>query len=140
MPDNWPPLYEQINAVLAAPIPFFIAVVVIAWAAWHAWQWRFKAVFEKQKELYDLSRSEVEHWKDIAQRTTIELSGKIELLQKEQNLTTQTREQLDQLLQATSQLGGQLRALGQANSSHTSSGVFLGAPELVQHPPPRTSP
>jgi hypothetical protein len=114
MSDKWPSLYEQLGAVLAAPIPFFIAVVVIAWAAWRAWQWRFAAVFNKQKELYDLSRSEVGHWKELAERTTNELNERIGSLQKEKELSEEEKRELYGL---TARLAAQLKGLGQANNS-----------------------
>jgi hypothetical protein len=75
-------------------LSFFVAVVIIAWVVWLAWQWRFKAVFEKQKELYELSRLEVDHWKTNAERTTEELAEKIKEPEDQQNLTADTKGQL----------------------------------------------
>jgi hypothetical protein len=115
--DKLPSVSEQFGAVIAAPVPFFIAVAVIAWAAWRAWQWRFKAVFEKQRELYDLSRSEVDHWKTNAQQTAKELGEKIALLEKQQNLTEGTKEQLGLARQGLLELTTQLNRLGQANNA-----------------------
>jgi hypothetical protein len=131
MPEKWPSLYDQLGAVLAAPIPFFIAVVVIAWAAWRAWQWRFKAVFEKQKELYDLSRLEVDHWKDRAKLTTEEATQQIEQIEVLQRPgaaedVKAQQAQIDQLKQTISRLTSQLNALGQANSSVGSTGFVPG--------------
>ena len=120
MPDKWPSsLNEQLSAVLAAPIPFFIAVALITWAAWHAWQWRFKAVFQKQKELYELSRSEVDHWKTNAELTAKALSEKIDLLEKQQNQSEETKKQLASAKEGVTELKTQLQRLGQANSSST---------------------
>jgi hypothetical protein len=119
MPDKWPSLYEQINAVLAAPIPFFLAMIVVAVVVWRGGEWLYRSVLNKRKELYELSRNEVEHWKQEAERTTKELTRQIELLKTEQDNVALTRAALDKLTVTTSQLGGQLKALGQANSSHT---------------------
>ena len=60
MPDKWPSLYEQINAVLAAPIPFFLAMIVVAVVVWLGGEWLYRSVLNKRKELYELSRNEVE--------------------------------------------------------------------------------
>jgi hypothetical protein len=117
MTDKWPSPYEQLSAVLAAPIPFFVAVVIIAWAAWVAWRWRFKAVFEKQSELYDLSRLEVGHQKDLAERTVKELTAQFGMLQKERELNAEHIAEIERL---TARLTGELNQLGQANSSPTS--------------------
>ena len=43
MPDKWPSLYEQINAVLAAPIPFFLAVIVVAVIVWRGGEWLYRS-------------------------------------------------------------------------------------------------
>jgi hypothetical protein len=112
---------EQLGAVLAAPIPFFIAVVVIAWAAWRAWQWRYKAVFEKQTELYAPSRQEVAHWKDLAERTAKVATQQLEQLTKQlankQDTTTETKKRLGELTGTIGQIEKQPNALGQANTS-----------------------
>jgi hypothetical protein len=126
MAEKLPSLYDQLGAVLAAPILFFVLVAIIAWAAWRAWQWRFKAVFEKQKELYDLSRLEVDHWKTNAERTAKKLAEKIDLLQ---NLTTETKKSLGSAREMVLALTSQLNRLGQANScAHRSNWSFAGKP------------
>jgi hypothetical protein len=117
MPDKWPSLYEQINAVLAAPIPFFLAVIVVAVIVWRGGEWLYRSVLNKRKELYELSRNEVEHWKQEAERTTKELTGQIELLKTEQENTVLTKTALDKLMATTSQLAGQLDQLSKANTS-----------------------
>jgi cytoskeletal protein RodZ len=141
MPDKWPSLYEQLGAVTAAPIPFFIALIVIAWIAWRAWQWRFKAVFEKQKELYEFSRLEVDHWKERAKLTTEEATRQIEQIEVLQRPAAAEevnaqRAQIDQLKQTISRLTSQLNALGQANSSAASTGFAPGRGQLSGIPPP----
>jgi hypothetical protein len=50
-----PPLADQINAVLATPVPFIVSVLPVFLATWWLFNWRYKAVFDKQKELYDMS-------------------------------------------------------------------------------------
>jgi hypothetical protein len=83
---------------------------------WLALEWAYRSVLNKRRELYGLSRLEVDHWKEIAERTTEEATQQIEALKKEHGLTAESKKQLDQLLQTTSQIGAQLNALGQANS------------------------
>jgi hypothetical protein len=86
---------------------------------WLALEWAYRSVLNKRKELYGLSRSEVDHWKEIAERTTKDATQQIELLKKQQNLTSEAKEQLNRLTDTTSRLSTQLNLLGQANSSAT---------------------
>jgi hypothetical protein len=131
-----PTLSDQIDAVLRAPtlffLTFFALLLAIAATLWRTFDWRYKAVFDKQKELYDLSRLEVDRWKDRAEQTTEDAVKQIEQLsaelEKEKHLSTQAKVQLDQLKTSTSQLTVQLTALGQANSSVTGpTGAARGA-------------
>ena len=48
-------------------------------------------MLNKRKELYALSRNEVEHWKQEAERTTKELTRQIELLKTERSNVVQTK-------------------------------------------------
>ena len=114
-----PTLIEQLNSVFAAPIPWFIALVAIAVVMWRVFEWAYRSLLNKRKELYELSRSEVDYWKEIAERTTIDATQQIELLKKDRNLTAEAKTQLDQLTETTSHLTTQLNLLGQANSSAT---------------------
>jgi hypothetical protein len=129
MTDKWPSLYDQVSAALAAPIPFFVVVAIIAWAAWRAWRWRFKAVLEKQTELYTLSREEVAYWKDLAQRTANELTQQIVVLKKEKDINAETQIKLDGL---TARLSRELDRLGQANSS-TAAFPIVGTLAPLSH-------
>jgi hypothetical protein len=123
-------LSDQVSAVLTAPIPFTIALVPLGVAMWAAFEWAYRSVLNKRRELYDLSRLEVDHWKIRAEQTTKEAVRQIEALneqlKKEQNLTAQAKTQLDQLKDATSQLTEQLKRLGQANSSATGYTGYTG--------------
>jgi hypothetical protein len=78
-------------------------------------------VFEKQSELYELSRREVGHWQDLCERTTNDATRQVEqlneLLKKEQSLTGEAKARIDQLMNTTARLYGQLNSLGQANTS-----------------------
>jgi hypothetical protein len=47
---------------------------------WGAFEWSYRAVLNKRKELYNLSRLEVDHWKINAERTAKELAEKVDLL------------------------------------------------------------
>jgi hypothetical protein len=104
-------LSEQLSAVFAAPIPFAIALLPLGAAMWGAFEWSYRLVLNKRKELYDLSRAEVDHWKNNAERTAKELAEKIGQLQ---DLTAEDKEQLGL---GVSDLTEQLDRLGQANSS-----------------------
>ena len=73
-------LSDQVGAVLTAPIPFIIALVPLGVAMWGAFEWSYRSVLNKRKELYDLSRAEVDHWKNNAERTAKELAEKIDQL------------------------------------------------------------
>ena len=52
-------LTTELNAILTAPIPFFIAFIVVAGftltAAWRAFEWRYRAEIEKTKSNFELS-------------------------------------------------------------------------------------
>ena len=54
-------------------------------------EWLYLSVLNKRKELYALSRNEVEHWKQEAERTTKELTRQIELLKTERGNVVQTK-------------------------------------------------
>jgi hypothetical protein len=129
-------LSEQLSAVFAAPIPFAIALVPLGVAMWGAFEWSYRSVLNKRKELFELSRSEVGYWKDHAERTakaaTQQLGQLDELISKQLDITAGTTKQVKELtadlreearnqvghLTATiKQLDGQLNALGQANTS-----------------------
>src|ERR1700730_4949054 len=112
-----PTLIEQLNSVFAAPIPWFIALVAIVAGTWRTFEWRYKAVFEKQAELCNLSRSEVDHWKTNAELTAKALAEKIDLLEKQQNQSEETKKQLALAKEGVTELKTQLQRLGQANSS-----------------------
>jgi hypothetical protein len=135
---------QQLAAVLTAPIPFFLAVGAVAGAIWLALEWIYRAVLKKRRELYELSRLEVNHWKDRAETTTKDAVRQIEQLsaelEKEKHLSTQAKVQLDQLKASTTQLTVQLTALGQANSSVTGAArgagqsLGLSSPGLQRSP------
>lgn len=83
------PVNDQWTAVFAAPLPFFLALVAVAAAIWGAMLWRYKGVYEKQTELYDLLNKKAElqaHFAAEAQnelkKTVASRSEQIEDLQK----------------------------------------------------------
>jgi chromosome segregation ATPase len=84
-------------------------------------EWSYRSVLNKRKELFELSRSEVAYWKDLAERTTNDATRQVEqlerLLAKEQDLTADAKGQITQLTETISRLSGQLSSLGHANSS-----------------------
>jgi hypothetical protein len=64
-----PSLADQISAVLSAPIPFLITLIAFGIVVWRVFEWRYRAVIGKMKELSELSRTEVAYWKDTVDRT-----------------------------------------------------------------------
>jgi hypothetical protein len=124
--DKLPSIPEQFSAVLNAPIPFFFAVVIVAVVIWRACEWAYRAVLNKRKELYDLSRQEVDRLKDNAEQTTKELDAKIALLEQQNLSAEETKTQLGLARQGVSNLTTVLDNLGRANSASqmdwTSSG------------------
>ena len=122
-------LSQQVAAVLTAPIPFFLAVGAVAVGIWGVLEWIYRAVLIKRRELYDISRLEVDRWKDRAEQTTEDAVKQIEQLsaelEKEKHLSTQAKAQLDQLKASTSKLTVQLTALGQANSSASTTSMTI---------------
>jgi hypothetical protein len=119
MSDKWPSLYEQLGAVLAAPIPFFLAVVAVAVVVWRGGEWLYRSVLNKRKELYGLSRNEVEHWKNNAELTAKKLTETVDQLEKQENLTEETKRDLGIARGGLAELKTQLDRLGQANNSAT---------------------
>jgi hypothetical protein len=75
-------LMEQIDVVVNAPIPFFIVLVTVCGVAvvaiWRAFEWRYAAVLEKTRTLFDLAGQETE----IVKRREAELN---EVVKKQTN-------------------------------------------------------
>jgi hypothetical protein len=59
---------SQFAAVFSAFIPFLFALSFFAVVVWRVFEWRYRAVIDKMKEISELSRIEVNHWKDAAAR------------------------------------------------------------------------
>ena len=78
---------------------------------WPVFEWAYRAGREKRKELYELSRNEVEHRKTNAELTAKELREQIASLE---DVNAERQSQLDRL---TARLGAELGRLGQANNS-----------------------
>jgi len=111
-----PTISEQFTAVLNALVPFSIAVFVIAGFTFWGGEWLYRSVLNKRKELYALSRLDVDHWKELAERTTKDLDEKIKQLEEQQGLTAETRRQLGAARFEVLRLSDQLTHLGKANS------------------------
>jgi hypothetical protein len=79
---NLPTWQDQISAVIAAPIPFAIALVVFGVVFWRLFEWRYRSVIDKMKELSELARIEVDHWKDAAAQSAGQASEQLELAKK----------------------------------------------------------
>jgi hypothetical protein len=120
-------LTDQIDAVLHAPIPFFIVLVAISGVIWGVFEWCYRAVITKTRELYDLSRLEVGHWKDAAALNTSKATEQLESLKKNEGLPPELKPLLDQVTNTTSVINSQLVELGRANTA----GVTLFGPSLT---------
>jgi hypothetical protein len=100
----------------------------------------YRSVLNKRKELFELSRSEVAFWKDLAERTTKDASQQVEqlerLLAKEQDLTEDAKGQITKLTDTISRHRGQLSSSGQANSSVGILTPAIGHGTLTGVPPP----
>ena len=88
---------EYWNAVFSAPVPFFLsvvlAVVAVATVIWRAMLWRYKAVNEKQTELYDLLNKKAQLEANVAagaenelKKTIASLTEQIEALKASESL------------------------------------------------------
>jgi hypothetical protein len=51
-------------------------------AMWRACEWAYRSVLNKRRELYEISRLEVDYWRDRAEKTTREAAEQIELLER----------------------------------------------------------
>jgi hypothetical protein len=106
---------DQLSAVLNAPIPFLIALVFLAWGMWRTFEWRYRAVIDKMKEMAVLSRAEVDHWKDALARSTSQTREQVEVLQKKK-LPAELKPVVNQLSQSVSRSTVELVELGKANT------------------------
>jgi hypothetical protein len=71
------PVNDQWDAVFATPIPFLLAVGFVAAGIWAAMLWRYKAVNEKQTELYELLTKKTDLATEEAIKTQDELRSTI---------------------------------------------------------------
>src|SRR5262249_55068544 len=98
-----PSLADQFSAVFSAFVPFCVALVFLGLVCWRVCEWRYRAVIEKMKEMSELSRTEVNYWKDTVARSA---SQGIEELKKKE---------FDKLAQTLSLIPPALEELGKAN-------------------------
>jgi hypothetical protein len=115
---NMPNWQDQISAVIAAPIPFAIALVVFGVVFWRVFDWRYRAVIDKMKELSELSRMEVGYWKDAAARSASQLSEQLESAEKmKEEQPAEAKAFLDKARQTLSRMNSELTELDKANTS-----------------------
>jgi hypothetical protein len=94
MPVSLPSLSEQFAAALSALVPFSLAVLVVGIVIWRAFEWRYQAVIEKTKSLYELSQSTAQLAQKAAAEKEATLSGTVaELNQEIKELTAKLEEQ-----------------------------------------------
>jgi hypothetical protein len=110
------PLKDQLNAILNAPIPFALVCVGAVAAAWGMMRWLYKERMEKTKDLYELSRKEIEIKTGIAARIEDELKEEIENLKKGLDESKRSPE-IDSLTEKVSALQIKMSELAQANAA-----------------------
>ncbi|MEX1061237.1 MAG: hypothetical protein WED13_09480 [Methyloceanibacter sp.] len=115
-----PTLTDQISAILSAPIPFFFALFAIVaptvFGIWRAFDWRYGALMEKYKGVYELALKENEvarKKQEELEATTGRLSGEVEKMRQGAAPPT------DELLAVLSSVKEQLEGLRKANTSVT---------------------
>jgi hypothetical protein len=110
-----PSVADQLAEFFKAPVLFVIALIFFTAVIWRLMEWRYRAVVDKMKELSELTRIEVEHWKDTAARSNTQIAEQVKSLQKE-TLPDDAKSVLDQLAHTTSRVSSELDELGKANS------------------------
>jgi hypothetical protein len=118
------PVTEQINAVSNAPIPFFFAVLAISIAIWGAFEWAYRAMYNKARNLSELERSEAVLKAEAASRKEAEFSetmkkliDEIDTLKKE--APSEVRLLIEKVSSTSSIANNQLNELGRANTAVT---------------------
>ena len=83
MNTNIPSLSDQIAAAFSAIIPFSFALLAVSIVVWRLFKWRYEAVIEKTKALYELSKLEVQHLQQAATNKEATLSATVSGLQRQ---------------------------------------------------------
>ena len=129
MTVNLPSLSDPIASALSVPIPFLFAVVAISVVIWRVFEWRYRAVIEKTKVLYDLSKLETQHAQQAAANKEATLSATVASLKQEiGELTARLEKQpgglpadvvpaLKQLTQTSTLANNQIGELRKANNA-----------------------
>jgi uncharacterized phage infection (PIP) family protein YhgE len=129
MPVTLPSVSDQLAAALSAPIPLLFALGVGVFVIWRVFEWRYQAVIEKTRSLYELSQSAAQIAQQVATDKEIKLSGTIDDLNKQlKELTANVDKQpkqaaadvipaLEQLNQTSTLANNQLVELRKANST-----------------------
>jgi hypothetical protein len=115
-----PSVTDQFFAVLNTPIPFFLAVMAIAWGIWRAMEWRYQGIIDLTKTMHQLAQTEAQTGK----AKQVELEATVKSL-KEELTNFAERNKGDQALQPAIQdlsrltltAQSQLEQLGQANNA-----------------------
>jgi hypothetical protein len=84
--------------------------------------------------LFELSRIEVNYWKDALARSTTKITEQVETLKKDKDLPAKTTPMLDELSNTASLVNFQLTELGKANSASTGITFSPGAGSLSLYP------
>jgi hypothetical protein len=123
-----PPVNDQWNAVFATPIPFLLTFGFVAAGVWAAMLWRYKAVNEKTRELYELLNKKTDLAAEAASqaeaqlRTTInkqteQIASLETLLQQQKDVSEETTAAVADLAQTSMIANAQVVRLGQANNA-----------------------
>jgi hypothetical protein len=119
-----PTLDQQLSAVFNAWLPFIFAVVAAAVVIWRVMEWRYKAVNEKTRELYELLNEKTDLAAERATQTIGELKAtiaeqamQIENLKAQQNLSEETKAAVADMARTSNIATYQLKRLGAANNA-----------------------
>jgi len=126
---NWPDAADQFWAVLNAPIPFALALVVVGAAIWKAMEWRYGGIIEMTRERVELAKADAAASKSRESEltTTVEtLESKIEGLSQsvaldKEKLANEQKTELEEIRKLAELLSAQLASVSAANNAVSDS-------------------
>jgi hypothetical protein len=115
------PLKDQINAILNAPIPFFLVLLstvgITVVVVWRVMEWLYKARIERAEGLFELSTKEIEIKTEIAERIQNELNKQVEDMKKKLDKSEVRSPEILALTKEVSSLQLKVSELAQANAA-----------------------
>jgi hypothetical protein len=119
-----PTVDQQLSAVFNAWLPFIFAVVAAAVVIWRVMEWRYKAVNEKTRELYELLNEKTDLANEVSTQKITELEATIagqakpiEKIESQPNLSEETKAAVAALERTSSIATDQLKRLNAANNA-----------------------